>query len=112
MTITITPIHDCKACHGGGWLQRDGGDYCGCVLDQLLDDDADYDIELKPGIETMEVEYALDCSCGQPLRLELTSHEQQAGRLRRTARIIAELFTYFHAQHGTVKGGFALKAAA
>jgi hypothetical protein len=57
----------------------------------------------------MQVEYVLTCSCGKGQRLELTEREQYDGDLNKSTQIIANLFEYFHAQHGTVEGGFALK---
>jgi len=56
----------------------------------------------------MPVEYVLTCSCGKGQRLELTAREQHDGDLNQTTQILANLFEYFHAQHGTVEGGFAL----
>jgi len=40
--------------------------------------------------------------------LELTEREQRDGDLNQSTQIIANLFEYFHTQHGTVEGGFAL----
>jgi hypothetical protein len=60
--------------------------------------------------DEMPVEYALDCSCGKGLRLELTAREQREGELNESTSILANLFEYAHAEHGTVEGGFELKA--
>ncbi len=59
--------------------------------------------------EEMPVEYVLVCSCGKGQRLELTPREQRDGDLNESTQMLANLFEYFHAQHGTVEGGFALK---
>lgn len=58
--------------------------------------------------EEMPVEYVLVCSCGKEQRLELTEREQRNGDLNESTQVLANLFEYFHAQHGTVEGGFAL----
>ena len=58
--------------------------------------------------EEMPVEYVLTCSCGQVQRLDLTEREQRDGDLNQSTQVIANLFEYFHARHGTVEGGFSL----
>jgi hypothetical protein len=67
--IEITPTSDCKACHGGGLVRGDSvpygstwanlpDDYCDCVIEQLPDDDNDYDITVKLSAEVLAREEA------------------------------------------------------